>query len=132
MAGGKYLLKPSVSCDHTDCRLAVAGRLYRKHNSWLYRDNNCEDGGVEEEKVATESDSKVNTFQIEVKKKKQELKNNTKKSILDIFKDYESTETGSETTTGSKVRRHKVMRVILIMVLNYFLIPDLKYFLPEP
>ena len=131
MSGGKHLLKPSVSCDHTDCRLAVAGRLYRKHNSWLYRDNNCEDGGVEVEKVATESDSKVNTFQNQVKKK-QQLKSHTNTSFLDIFKDYESTETGSETTTGSKVRRHKVMRVILIMVLNYFLIPDLKYLLPEP
>ena len=109
----------------------MAGRLYRKHNSWLYRDNNCEDGGVEEEKVATESDSKVNTFQNQVKKK-QQLKSHTNTSFLDIFKDYESTETGSETTTGSKVRRHKVMRVILIMVLNYFLIPDLKYLLPEP
>ena len=49
--------------------------------------------------------------EIEVKKK-QELKNNTKTSILDIFKDYESTETGSETAAGSKVRRHKVLRVI--------------------
>ena len=118
MSGEKYLLKPSGSCDHTDCRLAVADRLYRKHNSWLYRDNNCEDGGVEEEKVATESDSKVNTFHNEVKKK-QELKNNTKKSILDIFKNYEATEIGSDTTAGSKVRRHKVStRIILIMILN--------------
>ena len=97
----KYVVPPVGSCDHRECVMKVEEREYRKHNSFLYRDNTCD---AEQIVAIIISNVEGNTFEQEVKKK-QDLKDKPTKHIyLDIFNDKAE----NETTGGCKVRRHKV------------------------
>ena len=86
----KFVVPPLGSCEHKDCVMKVEERKYRKQNSFLYRNNNCD---AEQIVAIVISHVEGNTFEREVKKKQ-------------CMKDNEKAET--KTTEGCKVRRHKV------------------------
>ena len=120
MSEERFVVPPIGSCEHKDCVMKLKEREYRKQNSFLYRDNNCD---AEQIVAIVISDVEENTFEQEVKKK-QDFKEKPTKSIFDIFNEN----TDNKSTGDCKVRRHKVnMLYFLIKMKKLF--SDIEYFL---